>query len=837
MIRSPFRPFVATAAAAVLLSAPSLLAQEVAWAWVTPSTAGATFTPNPNYQYTSSGGTITVSRSPTQQNLYYVDMPGFSAGTGVVQAHAYGGDSVAVVNGWGITAGTVRASVEMFDLNGVAANDAAFTISYRLEGDDERREAYLWANNPTAASYTPSAIYAWNGNRAAPTIQRLNTGHYRVRLPGLAPLGAEGGHVQVTPYGSSAMRAKVATWNPGGGDQLVDVRTYDATGSLADQRFTLSYQETAAAIDGNAGSGAHVWANDPFAASYVPTPTYTDSNGPGGPDGVERITRVGVGSYDVYLPDMIPTNKSYAAATSYGNDNSHAVVQYWSGDGCGGTIVRVRTFDANGGPADARFDLIYLSDEPARQREVAWAWVYPVNQGASFTPSATYQHTTSGQTITVDRFAGLQHRYVVKIPGMSTANGTAHASAYGGNHTAVVNSWSLVGSAVWIYVDCWTPSGGPANDAAFTVHFRSGGNDRTREAYCFANSPNANSYTPATDFSFNADRPDPTITRGGTGSYTVFFPGLDPLGAELGHVQVTPYGPGLLRAKVSGWAAGSTGVTIGVRVYDGAGNPSNGRFMVSYNEVAAPIGDMQGSGAHVWAGQPFTASYLPGAAYTDENGTVPSTDPIEVSRLGVGVYQVELPTLAAFDSSTVQVTAYGGGSEYASVSGWAGNGSGGTQVTVRCYDAAGAPADEAFTMLYLSDDRANGDQVAQNDSYGNGCYGMTISGNTRPMLCQPWQINLDSVPAGALIGILQLDMVAANTPLGLLAPGCTVLTGGAVTEAFLLPSPNPVYSLFVPANPALVGQMVYAQGGAWVPGINQINIALSQGLRGTIGDL
>jgi len=836
MIRSLSRPVVGTATTASLFLVCSAAAQDVAWAWVSPG-ATSPFTPSAAYQYTSSGGTITVTRSSTQLNLFYVDMPGFTSGAGVVQAHAYGGSNVAVVNGWGLTGNTVRATIEMFDLGGGPANSAQFTVSYRYEGDDDRREAYLWANNPSSPSYTPSTTYSWNGNRPDPTIQRISTGRYQVTLPGLAPAGAEGGHVQVTAYNGVMQRAKVRNWSPVGGDQVVYVDVYDTAGVAADGRFTLSYHETAAPVLAAAGSGAHVWADQPTNASYVPNSAYTDSNGPGGPDGAERVRRLGTGVYEVHLPDLIPAGSSYAAASAYGADDRHAVVQSWYGDGCGGTKVRVHTYASNGSPADARFNLNYLTDQPAQQREIGWAWVNPSGAGATFTPSPLYQHTTSGQTITVDRFGGAQNRYIVKMPGMSTAFGTVHASAYGGNHTAVVNSWARVGSSVWIYIDCWTPTGGPANDGAFTVHFRSGGNVDSREAYAFANSPNANSYTPATDFSWNADRPDPTITRSGAGVYTVLFPGLDPQGAELGHVQVTPYGPSLLRAKVGSWSVSALGASIGVRVFDAAGNPANGRFTVSYNEVAAPIGETQGSGAHVWAGSPFTANYQPSAAYTDENGTNPSGDPIEVTRLGVGVYRVDLPTLEPSGSTTVQVTAYGGGNEYASVGGWASDGSGGTQVTVRCYDNAGAPADEPFTVLYLSDDPANGDEVAQNDAYGNGCYGLSISGATRPMLCQPWQIDIGGVPAGALIGFLQLDMVAANTPLGGLAPGCTVLTGGAVTEAFLLPSSNPIYSLEVPNNAALVGQMVYAQGGAWVPGINQINIALSQGLRGTIGDI
>ena len=139
-------------------------------------------------------------------------------------------------------------------------------------------------------------------------------GTYRVRLPGLAPPFSEEGHVQVSSYGLLARRTTVEGWYPSGGDMIVDVLTTDMAGAPTDTRFTLSYNEYAVPIADVEGSGAHVWANDPVAASYTPAAPYTDSNGRVGPNDAERIRRLGVGEYVVDLPDCAASSRVASTA-------------------------------------------------------------------------------------------------------------------------------------------------------------------------------------------------------------------------------------------------------------------------------------------------------------------------------------------------------------------------------------------------------------------------------------------------------------------------------------------------------------------------------------------
>ena len=113
--------------------------------------------------------------------------------------------------------------------------DAAYTISLLQTELLPRADAsaYVYANDSTALSYTPSATYRYVSSGVTPTIERTATGDYRVELVS-TPLG--GGNVMVTAY-SSARHCGVRAW----ADTSVLVRCYDASGNLADSQFAMRF--------------------------------------------------------------------------------------------------------------------------------------------------------------------------------------------------------------------------------------------------------------------------------------------------------------------------------------------------------------------------------------------------------------------------------------------------------------------------------------------------------------------------------------------------------------------------------------------------------------------
>ena len=114
-------------------------------------------------------------------------------------------------------------------------------------------QCYVWANDPSnPGPYTPSTPYSYNavGRSAANTISRTAVGTYVVTCKGVGggalfsgsgSWGA-GGHVQVTAYGGEdADHCKVVNWATGGADFVANVRCYNRTGALSDNRFDLLF--------------------------------------------------------------------------------------------------------------------------------------------------------------------------------------------------------------------------------------------------------------------------------------------------------------------------------------------------------------------------------------------------------------------------------------------------------------------------------------------------------------------------------------------------------------------------------------------------------------------
>ncbi len=101
------------------------------------------------------------------------------------------------------------------------------------------RLAYVWANNPTAASYTPSTTYSHNSSGSPVSINRSSAGRYAVTFAGLGGSGVAGGNVQVTGYGGNSADCKVRFWSSAGANFTANVACFNANGTPSDSRYTV----------------------------------------------------------------------------------------------------------------------------------------------------------------------------------------------------------------------------------------------------------------------------------------------------------------------------------------------------------------------------------------------------------------------------------------------------------------------------------------------------------------------------------------------------------------------------------------------------------------------
>src|SRR5262249_19869615 len=158
--------------------------------------------------------------------------------------------------------------------NGTPQPSAFVVQSARKDVANDGGGAYLWAEQPSAASYCPTSMYSWSSTGGVNCITRPAIGTYDVTLPGLS---ATGGTFQITAYGSSGEHCKIRYWWPSGGGQYARVLCFNPAGAPVDTRFSLSYfaPQEVSVYD----YGAYAWANDPVASPYTPLSTWAYNSG------------------------------------------------------------------------------------------------------------------------------------------------------------------------------------------------------------------------------------------------------------------------------------------------------------------------------------------------------------------------------------------------------------------------------------------------------------------------------------------------------------------------------------------------------------------------------
>jgi hypothetical protein len=220
----------ANAAFTVLVSGPQ---EHRAFAYAhlstsTNYTASASGSYNPN-------GSVKVFRLGV--GLYKVVFTNLATATstnsGSVQVNAVGtGTAHCKPDEWG-TGGTPHLNVYVrCSLPDGALVDRRFTVLYVFP---DPHVAYAYANQPSAASYTPNPRESWSPSNGGVTITRTGVGEYLVDWPGIDPHIVEGGTVQVTSDGSDSSQCKATSLFQTG----TIVQCFAPNGSRVDAAYTV----------------------------------------------------------------------------------------------------------------------------------------------------------------------------------------------------------------------------------------------------------------------------------------------------------------------------------------------------------------------------------------------------------------------------------------------------------------------------------------------------------------------------------------------------------------------------------------------------------------------
>ncbi|MFN8593187.1 MAG: spherulation-specific family 4 protein [Thermomicrobiales bacterium] len=357
-------------------------AAQFGWAYLLANQSlpvGGSYTPTRTYQFNSTGAINTVVRTGT--GAYTARLPNLGVAAGTVQVTAVGslvagndasGPGSCKVASWRPNGTTQEVSVRCFTLDG-SPTDGVFALTYVNLKDTPQPTAYLWADKPTTASYTPSLTYQFNSTKAKNTVTRTGTGAYTARLPNLGTDGTV--HVQVTAYGSGNGRCQVAGWGRNGTAEEVKVRCFNGTGVAADTKFTLSHVSGISLVGspfsatGSGTASAYVLADQPSAlSSYTPRSVYRfNSSG-----ATNTITREKTGVYRVNFPGQT-LDRGTVLVSVFGAKSAHCKVASWSS----ALGLQVRCFTRAGTPRDTAFTAAFLASTGLAQRVAVPSYFVP----------------------------------------------------------------------------------------------------------------------------------------------------------------------------------------------------------------------------------------------------------------------------------------------------------------------------------------------------------------------------------------------------------------------------------------------------------------------------
>ena len=318
-----------------------------------------------------------------------------------------------------------------------------------------------------------------------------------------------------------------------------------------------------------------VVARRPTTASY--TPAAKDQGDSAGMS--SKVTRTGVGSYDVMMTGLLPSvpNWGDVQVTPLGTALRTCEVGDF-GSGTVGTEIQVECFTRTGVAVNTAFIVNYVNLHSASGR-AGYVWGNdPTNP--SYTPDTTYQFNSTGATNTISRLS--TGRYQVHLPGLGANHGNALVSAEGNTGAGCrIPSWGPSGGDLVVNVLCRTHSGAPS-DELFMMLFTQGeglkGPGGTPAAYLNANHPTLAAYTADAAYRYSSAGIAPKVARSGLGVYTVTLGGMQPGGAA----QVTAYGSGMNRCVVSSIPGSGSPLKIGVRCFNVNGSPADTKFGLSF---------------------------------------------------------------------------------------------------------------------------------------------------------------------------------------------------------------------------------------------------------------
>jgi hypothetical protein len=304
--------------------------------------------------------------------------------------------------------------------------------------------------------------------------------------------------------------------------------------------------------------------------------------------------------------------------------------------------------------------------------------------GTGVVPTGTWPAATSV-------IPGPPGRYQVDFVGQGAARGVAHVTAITPvPHWCQIDAFGPAGADEIVQVSCHKV-GGALDPSGFSVIFDSSSGPSTGPgAFGYVDSKASGGVISQ----YNSVGLSNTVAHGGVGQWLVTLPGLSAPGPMAGSIQATAVNSVTpARCKVANWASNTGGEQVKVFCWDAGGAPLDTEFTMTYQysrSLYGPAGPPKYFG-YLWNKPPV------GPVSTNYNSQIGPGMNLLTSA-GTGLSLVRFPNLAALPND-LQITAFGGGSEFCGLSNpWSTAVSGITARDVDCFTNAGVALNTGFLI-------------------------------------------------------------------------------------------------------------------------------------------
>ena len=325
-----------------------------------PSAAGA-YSPDSAYRYTSSGGSISVTRDSS--GSYSVTFAGLGRAPGQrdnVQVTSYGGAAIyCKPAGWGGTGPDLVVEVRCWSAATALLTDSRFTVlvlgAQAFGPSTPVGFALSFADTGTVLLDT--SVTARNSAGGHVGVGRVAAGNYAVGFPGLGQASAGGPvAIQVVPVGQGQRRCGVLAVDPSPSVSGIGVYCVRPAGAMDDSPFSVLWLTRGRPTLRYGYASAQ---NLSSTVDYAPDPAFA-SNSSGGPIAARKT---GTGQYQVVFGGLArPPGATETVQISpfLGAGEHFCSISSWGNTGASDLTVTLACFDRTGAPADAIFNLLVV---------------------------------------------------------------------------------------------------------------------------------------------------------------------------------------------------------------------------------------------------------------------------------------------------------------------------------------------------------------------------------------------------------------------------------------------------------------------------------------------